>query len=121
MSLQVAGDLSRGGYGARTIGIKIRYDDFTRVSRDLSLSRSTSNPADVEQAALACLDRLAMRRRIRLLGVKASNLERADDAVGAAAVLMASGLPRARRYSTRIDIQRRDDQRPASASARHRM
>ena len=80
MAAQVAADLSRGGYGARTIGVKIRYDDFTRVTRDLSLSRLTANPVHIEQAALACLERLAMRRPIRLLGVKASNLERGDPA-----------------------------------------
>jgi DNA polymerase-4 len=80
MAVQVAADLSRGGYAARTIGVKIRYDDFTRVTRDLSLSRRTANAMDIEQAALVCLERLAMRRPIRLLGVKASNLERADPA-----------------------------------------
>jgi DNA polymerase-4 len=76
LAAQVASDLARGGYAAKTIGIKIRYDDFTRVTRDLSLSRATAAPLDVEQAALACLERLGMKRRIRLLGVKASNLER---------------------------------------------
>jgi len=76
LSAQVAQDLERGGYGARTVGVKVRYDDFSRATRDLSLSRSTSLPADIVQAALVCLDRLSMHRRIRLLGVKASNLER---------------------------------------------
>ena len=79
LSVQVAGDLARGGYGARTVGVKVRYDDFTRATRDLSLSRPTADPADVTRAALACLQRLAMRRRIRLLGVKASNLEQGSD------------------------------------------
>ncbi|MBA3479331.1 MAG: DNA polymerase IV [Lautropia sp.] len=79
LAAQVAADLARGGYGARTVGIKIRYDDFTRVTRDLSLSRPTSAPAEIQQAALSCLERLAMRRRIRLLGVKASNLDRASE------------------------------------------
>ena len=80
MSVQVAADLARGGYAARTIGVKIRYDDFTRVTRDLSLSRRTADAMDIEQAAVACLERLALRRPIRLLGVKASNLERSDEA-----------------------------------------
>jgi DNA polymerase-4 len=80
MAVQVAADLSRGGYAARTIGVKIRYDDFTRVTRDLSLNRCTAGAPDIEQAALVCLERLAMRRPIRLLGVKASNLERRDPA-----------------------------------------
>ena len=79
LSVQVAGDLARGGYGARTVGVKVRYDDFTRATRDLSLSRPTADPADVTRAALACHQRLAMLRRIRLLGVKASNLEQGSD------------------------------------------
>ena len=70
---------ARGGHVARTVGIKIRYDDFTRVTRDLSLSRPTSDPTDIERAALACLARVAMKRRIRLLGVKASNLAPQDE------------------------------------------
>ena len=78
MSIQVAADLSHGGYAARTVGVKIRYDDFTRVTRDLSLNRPTANPSEIQQAALVCLERLAMRRRIRLLGVKASNLARGN-------------------------------------------
>jgi DNA polymerase IV len=86
LSTQVAADLARGSYAARTIGVKIRYDDFTRATRDLSLSRPTADPGEVVRAALACLERLAMHRRIRLLGVKASNLERVGEA-GAQAAL----------------------------------
>lgn len=78
LAAQVAADLTRGGYVARTIGLKVRYDDFTRVTRDLSLNRRTAHAADIEQAALVCLGRLALRRPIRLLGIKASSLERCD-------------------------------------------
>jgi DNA polymerase-4 len=79
MSVQVAADLAKIGHVARTIGVKIRYDDFTRTTRDLSLNRCTSDASDIERAALACLRRITLRRPIRLLGVKASNLERAQD------------------------------------------
>lgn len=80
MSVQVAEDLARGGHLARTIGIKLRYDDFSRTTRDLSLNRPTGDAAEIERAALVCLRRIALRRPIRLLGVKASNLERAAEA-----------------------------------------
>ena len=80
LSVQVARDLTRGGYSARTVGVKVRYDDFTRATRDLSLSRPTATPDDIVKAALVCLDRLSLHRRIRLLGVKASNLERGEPA-----------------------------------------
>lgn len=79
MAVQVSSDLTRGGYRARTIGVKIRYEDFTRVTREFSMNRRTDDAADIERAAVVCLDRIALRRPIRLLGVKASNLERGDD------------------------------------------
>ncbi|MGE0801883.1 MAG: DNA polymerase IV, partial [Lautropia sp.] len=77
MAVQVAADLAKSGHRARTIGIKLRYDDFSRVTRDLSLSRATGDAATIEAAALACLERIRRdrrHRRIRLFGVKASNL-----------------------------------------------
>ena len=77
MSAQVAKDLGNTGHATRTVGIKLRYDDFTQVTRDLSLARPTTDAAVIEQAALACLGRIVMKRRIRLFGVRASNLERA--------------------------------------------
>ena len=54
LSLQVADDVGRGGYRARTVGIKVRYDDFTRVTRDLSLSRPTADAGGFP-AGGACL------------------------------------------------------------------
>ena len=37
---QVAADLQRKGYVGRTIGIKLRFEDFRTVTRDLTLPRS---------------------------------------------------------------------------------
>ena len=42
---QVAGDLQRKGYAGRTIGIKLRFDDFRTVTRDLTLPQPTAEPA----------------------------------------------------------------------------
>ena len=68
MAVQVSSDLSRGGYAARTIGVKIRYNDFSRTTRELSMNRCTAEAADIERAAVVCLERIALRRPIRLLG-----------------------------------------------------
>ncbi len=75
LSRRVAGDLAGGRYLARTIGIKIRFRDFSTVTRDLSLPRPTSAPLEIEQAALACLARVDLKRAIRLLGVRASGID----------------------------------------------
>ena len=81
MAGQVAADLAKSGHGARTIGIKLRFDDFTTVTRDHSLRRATTRADVIEQAALICLGRVTMARRIRLFGVRASGLEHPDDLI----------------------------------------
>lgn len=71
---RVAGDLQRQGYASRTIGIKLRFDDFRTVTRDLSLPTATADPAVIRRAAGSCLKRVALNQRLRLLGVRASGL-----------------------------------------------
>ncbi|MYZ51222.1 hypothetical protein F5985_03480 [Malikia spinosa] len=75
---QVAADLQRRGYVGRTIGIKIRFDDFMTVTRDLTFPQPISEATALRRAAGKCLLRVDLTRTIRLLGVRASALERAD-------------------------------------------
>jgi DNA polymerase-4 len=66
--------LERKGITARTVTIKVRYGDFTTITRSHS-DRPTSNPEEVAQRALALLDKTeAGRRPVRLLGAGVSNL-----------------------------------------------
>ncbi|HEX7437610.1 MAG TPA: DNA polymerase IV, partial [Caldimonas sp.] len=71
---QLAGDLSRKGYASKTIGVKLRFDDFKSVTRDLTLPAHTMDAADIRRAARACLKRVDLSRRLRLLGVRAGAL-----------------------------------------------
>lgn len=71
---RVAEDLKRKGYVGRTVGIKLRYDDFKIATRDQTLSLPVQNAAAIRQAAGQCLKRVPLGRRIRLLGVKVSGL-----------------------------------------------
>jgi DNA polymerase-4 len=73
-------DLQRKGYAARTIGIKLRFEDFGTVTRDRTIGVPTQQAAAIREAAGRCLARVTFDRRIRLLGVRASGLGRADDA-----------------------------------------
>ena len=74
---QVAADLMKKGYVGRTIGIKLRFDDFKTVTRDMTIDQPTADPATVRLAAGQCLKRVDLTRRIRLLGVRVGSLERA--------------------------------------------
>ncbi|HEU4459870.1 MAG TPA: DNA polymerase IV [Methylibium sp.] len=75
---QVAGDLRRKGYVGRSIGIKLRFDDFRIVTRDTTLAEPTDDAATIRRAAGACLKRAPLERRLRLLGVRVASLRRAD-------------------------------------------
>lgn len=76
---RLSGDLKRKGYLARTIGIKLRYPDFQRISRDLTLPEPTDDPAVIRRAAGECLRRADLSQKFRLLGVRASGLVKQED------------------------------------------
>lgn len=71
---RVAADLKRKGYVGRTIGIKLRYQDFRTVTRDLTLIAPTQDATAIRRAAGECLKRVPLDSRIRLLGVRAGAL-----------------------------------------------
>ena len=77
LSEQVAADLQRKGYEGRTIGIKIRYDNFQSVTRDQSIDGYTADAKRIRQVAGQCLKRVDLTRRIRLLGVRVGSLVKA--------------------------------------------
>ena len=71
---QLAEDMRRKGYVGRTIGIKLRYDDFRTVTRDRTIAAHTGDAATIRRAAGECLRRVALDRRLRLLGVRVGSL-----------------------------------------------
>ena len=70
----VAEDLQRKGYVGRTIGLKLRYDDFKTVTRDQTIAAPTQDARAIRRAAGECLKRVPLDRRIRLLGVRVGAL-----------------------------------------------
>jgi DNA polymerase-4 len=86
-------EMARGGAAwlerrqlyARTVVLKVRYDDFTTVTRSHSARLPTRDAEELAARALALLERTeAGRRPVRLLGVSVNNL--ADSPLPAAAV-----------------------------------
>jgi DNA polymerase-4 len=72
---QVAADLARKRYVGRTVGIKLRFEDFSTVTRDQTLATPVGEAAAIRRAAGECLKRVDLARRIRLLGVRIGTLE----------------------------------------------
>ena len=81
---QTAQDLRRKGYRGRTVGIKLRYADFRTVTRELTTEAPTQDAGEIRRLAGRCLKRVDLQRRFRLLGIRVSSLERADETNGAA-------------------------------------
>jgi DNA polymerase-4 len=77
---RVAQDLKRKGYVGRTVGIKLRYDDFQTVTRDFTLPDPVADVAEIRRAAGECLRRVPLDKKLRLLGVRVSALQSADRA-----------------------------------------
>ena len=74
LCLRVGDDLKRKGYACRTIGIKIRYADFSVVTRDVTLPVAINDGAEIRKNAGLCLKRVPLEQRIRLLGIRAGGL-----------------------------------------------
>ena len=75
---QLAGDLQSKGYAAKTIGVKLRYDDFRIVTRELTLQEHTRDAHLIRKTAGRCVKKAMIERRLRLLGVRAGGLCRSD-------------------------------------------
>jgi len=71
---QVAADLQRKGYAGRTIGIKLRFENFHSVTRDTTIEQHTADATTIRRQAGLNLKRVDLSRRIRLLGVRVGKL-----------------------------------------------
>ena len=80
---QLQADLQRKGYVGRTVGIKLRFDDFRTVTRDLTLPEPVADAASIRRAAGSCLKRVDLQRRLRLLGGRVGSLARPGQAAPA--------------------------------------
>ena len=85
LCVRVAADLARKHCVGKTIGLKLRYDNFKTVTRDRTLEVATADAATIRRAAGECLKRVPLDRRIRLLGVRIGGLSKnSPDRAGAA-------------------------------------
>ena len=76
---EVAGDLRRKGLRARTVTIKVRYNNFSTVTRSHTTEYFTDSRPDLVNRAQMLLERTeAGARPVRLLGVGAHALKAAE-------------------------------------------
>ena len=77
MSTELAGSLARSGLAGCTVTLKVRYEDFTTVTRSRTFAAPVYDRAAIAACARDLLHRTeAPKRPVRLIGVTASNLVR---------------------------------------------
>jgi DNA polymerase IV len=76
LTKEVLSDMQDSEYKARTVTIKIRFSDFETKTRAKTLTVHTDSEEEMRKAAFACLKRIDLNKRVRLIGVRASNLEK---------------------------------------------
>jgi DNA polymerase IV len=74
MAVELCESLAKHERSGRTIGIKVRLDDWTTVTRAHSLPAATRDPELVATHALRLLETYAPPRPVRLLGVRVAGL-----------------------------------------------
>ena len=76
----VADWLGKKGTAARTVTIKVRYSDFTTITRSQSAPEATADPDSIAARAIKLLDKTeAGHRPVRLLGVSVHNFGNEND------------------------------------------
>ena len=75
LTTELCATLVGQGRSGRTIGIKVRFDDFRTVTRARTVERPAAEMGSVWPVALALLRRLEPERPVRLLGVRVAGLD----------------------------------------------
>jgi DNA polymerase-4 len=74
-SQRLSGRLRRSGLVAHTVTVKVRYEDFSTITRSVTLGGAVESDRDLYRAAGELLGSIDLTRPIRLLGLVGSGLE----------------------------------------------
>jgi DNA polymerase IV len=74
MSVDISAELGKWGLSGKTVTLKLRYSDFTTITRQITLVHSIREPDEILALARELLKRHRNpRRRIRLIGISVSS------------------------------------------------
>lgn len=79
MGAELAEGLRARGRRARTIGIKVRLDDWTTITRARSIDRHVDDRETIIEVAVALLRAYAPARPVRLIGVRVAGFEGVEE------------------------------------------
>jgi DNA polymerase-4 len=80
MSDSLAARLRHAGVAGRTITVKVRFGDFTTITRSRTIGAPTAAGTTIRTVAIELLEQVELSGGVRLLGVSASGLSPAAEA-----------------------------------------
>ncbi len=81
LTKEVVINMKEEGYQGRTVTMKIRFNDFKTYTRAKSLKKRTDSEEEIRKAAFDCLGRLELKKKVRLIGVRISRLNKVGEAI----------------------------------------
>jgi DNA polymerase-4 len=78
LTKDVVGAMREDGYRGRTVTLKIRFSDFETHTRSISLREPVDSEETIRRTVFECLKKVELKKRVRLIGVRVSNLEKQD-------------------------------------------
>ncbi len=74
-SERVGRELRKGGYKGRTITLKLKFADFTSLTRNTTLPRPTDSTQVIIRHGIALLRKVDLTRKVRLIGITVSGFD----------------------------------------------
>lgn len=99
---RVGRDLREHGLFGRTVVLKLKYADFTQITRSRSLRVSTNSTRVIYETAAEMLESVPLARKVRLIGVGVSNFDKGQVQLG----LLADLEPRPDKLDLALDAIR---------------
>lgn len=75
LSKKISQDLVDTGYLCQTVTLKIKFSDFQILTRTKTMHEATDSELIIRKAAFEALSRVEIKKKVRLLGVRVSNLK----------------------------------------------
>jgi len=76
LTQDVVASMKEEGYRGRTVTVKVRFTDFKTYTRAKTLDEFTNSEPQIRRASFDCLGRFELKKKVRLIGVRISNLEK---------------------------------------------
>ncbi|WP_027367551.1 DNA polymerase IV [Desulfocurvibacter africanus] len=77
-SERVGRDLREHGWFGRTVTLKVKYADFTQLTRSRSLHVATNSTRVIHETAVSLMAEISFARKVRLIGVGVSNFDKGE-------------------------------------------